>query len=76
MIDNGEDDKLYSDAEAMNISANFYEALNGLNLDSRDFISKKISIDMEAVEATVYGDVKWLEFILNQVIGNSIKYMA
>ena len=29
---------------------------------------------MEAVEGTVYGDAKWLEFILNQVVGNSIKY--
>ena len=43
--------------------------------NSSDFISKRISIDMEAVDGTVYGDPKWLEFILNQVIGNSIKYI-
>ncbi len=48
---------------------------NVVKRNSRDFISKKISIDMEAVEGTVYGDVKWLEFILNQVMGNSIKYI-
>ena len=30
---------------------------------------------MERVEGIVYGDAKWLEFILNQVIGNSIKYI-
>ncbi len=47
---------------------------NVVKRNSRDFISKKISIDMEAVEGTVYGDAKWLEFILNQVVGNSIKY--
>lgn len=33
-IDNGEDDLLYSDKEEYKISANFYEALNGLNLES------------------------------------------
>ncbi|MBD7985477.1 HAMP domain-containing histidine kinase [Sporosarcina sp. Sa2YVA2] len=43
--------------------------------NSRDFISKNISIDINAVEGTVYSDVKWLEFILNQVIGNAIKYI-
>jgi len=48
---------------------------NVVRRNSRDFISKKISIDMEAIEGTVYGDSKWLEFILNQVIGNSIKYI-
>lgn len=48
---------------------------NVVKRNSRYFISKKISIHMEAVEGTVYGDAKWLEFILNQVIGNSIKYI-
>lgn len=48
---------------------------NVVKRNSRYFISKKISIDMEAVEGTIYGDAKWLEFILNQVIGNSIKYI-
>lgn len=42
--------------------------------NSRDFISKRISINIDSVEGTVYSDVKWLEFILNQVIGNAIKY--
>ena len=48
---------------------------NVVKRNSRYFISKKISIDIEDIEGTVYGDVKWLEFILNQVIGNSIKYI-
>lgn len=42
--------------------------------NSRDFINKRISIDIGAVDGSVYSDVKWLEYILNQVIGNSIKY--
>ncbi|WP_455675091.1 sensor histidine kinase [Pradoshia sp.] len=44
--------------------------------NSRDFISKGISVDIEAVEGTVHSDAKWLEFILNQVIGNSTKYIV
>ena len=43
--------------------------------NSRDFISKGISIDIEAVEGTVYSDAKWLEFILNQLVGNATKYI-
>lgn len=47
---------------------------NTIRKNSSDFINKRITIDIEAVEGTVYSDAKWLEFILNQVIGNSIKY--
>lgn len=42
--------------------------------NSRDFIYKSISVDIEGVEGSVYSDAKWLEFILNQIITNSIKY--
>lgn len=42
--------------------------------NSRDFISKGISVDIEGVEGTVYSDAKWLEFIINQLIGNAVKY--
>ncbi|MBK1809824.1 sensor histidine kinase [Clostridium sp. YIM B02505] len=44
--------------------------------NSRDFINKRISVDIEGVEGTIYCDAKWLEFILNQIIGNSIKYSS
>ncbi|MBY0097825.1 sensor histidine kinase [Mesobacillus maritimus] len=47
---------------------------NVVKKNSRDFISKRISVDIDAIEGIVYSDVKWLEFILNQVIGNAIKY--
>jgi len=43
--------------------------------NSRDFISKGIAVDIEAVEGAVYSDAKWLEFILNQLIGNAVKYI-
>lgn len=42
--------------------------------NARDFISKRIMVDMEAVEGTAYSDVKWVEFIVNQLIRNAIKY--
>lgn len=47
---------------------------NTIKKNSRDFINKKISVDIEAAEGIVFSDGKWLEFILNQIIGNSIKY--
>ncbi len=47
---------------------------NTIRKNSRDFINKRISVDIEAVEGTIYCDAKWLEFILNQIISNSIKY--
>lgn len=40
----------------------------------RDFIHKKIKINIEDIYETVYSDGKWIEFIINQIIGNSIKY--
>lgn len=42
--------------------------------NSKDFINKKISVDIDNVDAFVYSDTKWLEFIINQIIGNSVKY--
>lgn len=42
----------------------------------RDFINKKISVDIEKVYGKVITDIKWVKFILNQIIINSIKYSA
>lgn len=42
--------------------------------NASDFISKKISVDIKNINYNVYSDSKWIEFILNQIIGNSIKY--
>ncbi|MBF8982338.1 sensor histidine kinase [Lutibacter sp. B2] len=39
-----------------------------------DFINKKISVDIKNLSHEVYSDTKWIEFILNQIISNSIKY--
>ena len=40
----------------------------------RDFINKKICLKMNDIDREVISDSKWLKFILNQIIINSIKY--
>ncbi len=47
---------------------------NVIKNNSKDFINKKISVDIKNVQANIYSDGKWLEFIVNQIIGNSVKY--
>lgn len=47
---------------------------NVVKRNSRDFISRGIAVEIDAVEGVVYSDAKWLEFILNQLIGNALKY--
>ena len=42
------------------------------NMD--DLLDNKIDFKVENVNYKVYTDSKWLEFILNQIINNSIKY--
>lgn len=42
--------------------------------NQRDFISKRISLQLGDLDEIIYSDAKWVEFILNQIIGNAIKY--
>ncbi|MEG0857601.1 MAG: sensor histidine kinase [Terrisporobacter sp.] len=42
--------------------------------NQRDFISKRISLELEDIDEIIYSDTKWVEFILNQIVGNAIKY--
>ena len=41
---------------------------------SKSFIYQKIKIQLENLELSVYSDSKWLEFILDQIISNALKY--
>lgn len=41
---------------------------------SKTFFSKKIRIDIQAEVLTVQSDPKWLHFIVNQLLTNSLKY--
>lgn len=38
-------------------------------------IEKRVNIQLEDIEKKVYCDSKWIEFILQQIISNSVKYM-
>lgn len=42
--------------------------------NSKDFINKKVKPDIEQLDEEVFSDSKWVEFILNQIISNSLKY--
>ena len=42
------------------------------NMD--DLLNNKVDFKVEKINLKVYTDSKWLEFILNQIINNSIKY--
>ncbi|SHH39244.1 sensor histidine kinase [Tepidibacter thalassicus] len=43
---------------------------------AKTFINKKIKIDIEDINMSVHTDKKWLIFIINQIIDNSLKYTA
>lgn len=43
--------------------------------NKKDLISKRIKIELNNLNIQVYSDKKWLEFILNQIINNAIKYI-
>lgn len=49
---------------------------NVVKRNYRDFIYKKIKLDIKDTNEIVYSDKKWTEFIINQIIGNSIKYLS
>ncbi|NRU49441.1 signal transduction histidine kinase [Clostridium beijerinckii] len=49
---------------------------NVVKRNYRDFIHKKIKININDIEENVYSDGKWAEFIINQIIVNSIKYSS
>jgi len=42
----------------------------------KEFSAKKIALELDGLEEIVYGDEKWLVFMLGQIIGNAIKYMG
>ncbi len=54
---------------------NLSSAVNKVILKHKqDFLLKKISLELNNLEIYVNTDIKWLEFIIDQIINNSIKY--
>lgn len=50
------------------------EISNVIQKNYRDFINKKIKLNISDINNIVYSDSKWITFIINQILGNSIKY--
>lgn len=44
--------------------------------NKKAMIAGRIRVELWDLEETVYSDSKWIVFILNQIIGNSIKYRS
>ena len=49
---------------------------NVIKKNKKLLISKKIKIELQNLDTFVDSDSKWLEFIINQIITNSIKYSS
>lgn len=47
---------------------------NVISKNKQGFILNNIDVEIDNIDKTVYCDSKWLEFILNQIIVNAIKY--
>lgn len=56
----------------MNIKSSVNKVIKR-NMNS--LLNNNIKINLDNIDQEVYSDSKWLEFILNQIIINSIKYM-
>ena len=55
---------------------NLRDSINSvIRRNSNTLIEKKVKIEIKDVDKIVYCDIKWIEFILGQIISNSIKYM-
>lgn len=42
--------------------------------NAKSFIKYKVKLDLAQADAVVYTDEKWVEYIINQILTNSIKY--
>lgn len=56
-------------------NSNLKQIVSKVAIKNQDsFIYRRIKLELINLDISVYTDAKWLEFILNQVIQNSIKY--
>lgn len=46
-----------------------------INKNKKQFISKKIKVEINDIDKEIFVDNKWINFILNQIVINSIKYL-
>ncbi len=50
--------------------------LSAVRRNSKALIQNKVFVEVEDFDFTVHTDSKWIDFILNQIISNSIKYKS
>ena len=56
--------------------SNLKEIVNeSIRKNKNSLIQEKVNLNLHDLESEVYTDSKWLIFILNQIIQNSVKYM-
>lgn len=46
-----------------------------INKNKKQLISKKIKVEINDIDKEIFVDNKWINFILNQIVINSIKYL-
>lgn len=46
-----------------------------INKNKKQLISKKIKVEINSIDKEIFVDNKWINFILNQIVVNSIKYL-
>lgn len=64
-----------SDKDYLLKKVSLEEIINQIIVKNKEFlIARKIKIKKENLEKTVVTDSKWMEFIINQILNNSIKY--
>ncbi|TGD25116.1 sensor histidine kinase [Companilactobacillus suantsaicola] len=47
---------------------------SSIRTNKRMFINKRISINLDITDTKILTDEKWLSFIINQIVSNSLKY--
>ena len=48
--------------------------MKSVKSNSRDFINKNIKLDIRGIEGNIFSDEKWVEFIINQIIINAVRF--
>ena len=48
--------------------------MKAVKSNSRDFINRNIKLNIKEIEGTIFSDAKWVEFIINQIIINAVKF--
>ncbi|EKY28845.1 sensor histidine kinase [Clostridium celatum] len=48
--------------------------MKAVKSNSRDFINKKIKLNIKDINGRIFSDSKWVEFIINQIIINAVKF--